>query len=205
MSNAFFIHKPRSRARFLAPFLLPRRLPHSTSSGGARTMATTPGRQKPRRSRSATFCFNTGLGRAPYFTILSALPLGVGSEGGRRDRKAANAKEVLSRNAFLNQNNNTCLSTTHFVMITRGAGVAWQISGIDQAPRKSQHHHDGRQRKQHWHQTPALTLGSQQRGGFREAYGDPPSCSPSCATAFEITRQVLSQTQALRAIKTTRF
>ena len=48
--------------------------------------------------------FNTGPGRAPYFTILSALPRGVGSEGGRRDLKAASAKEVSSRNAVLNQN-----------------------------------------------------------------------------------------------------
>ena len=75
--------------------------------------------------------FNTALSRAPYFTILSALPLGVGSEGGRRDRKAANAKEVLSHNTVFKQKNKTRLSTTHFVMITRGAGVAWQISGID--------------------------------------------------------------------------
>ena len=33
---------------------------------------------------------------------------------------------------------------------------------------------------------PAYVLGSQQRGGFREAYGDPPRC-PVCVTAFQNT------------------
>ena len=42
---------------------------------------------------------------------------------------------------------------------------------------------------------PAYVLGSQQRGGFREAYGDPPRCSP------ELHRGVLNHRHYFRKLK----
>ena len=85
------------------------------------------------------------------------------------------------------------------------------------------HHAPSERRKYRWLMslcvpTPAFSLSatlglpespsdmhySLQRGGFREAFGDPPRCSPSCVTAFQITA-IFSQAQALCAIKTTRY